>query len=139
MFSAAYEFVLCLDTMHHKNNILLLAICISNGCVLLYAVMQYRSMDDTTHTVQNNRDFNSQPLVDISRDLWKEIQPAELTVPIIIGLSTIIIWPVAYWLHKEYSWAIYQCVQGNPRSRFQYLGYEVVHSFHKVILEPITD
>jgi hypothetical protein len=111
--------------VHHKNSILLLAICIGNGCVLVYSVMQYTFMDTTTHSIQGNRDANLEPLVDIDRNLWKEIQPAEVLVPIVIGLTTLMIWPIAYGVHREFSWTIYQCVQGDLKSRFEYLGYEV--------------
>ncbi|KAL4920006.1 hypothetical protein BDW62DRAFT_29897 [Aspergillus aurantiobrunneus] len=125
MFSVVYEVLLCLDMVHHKNSILLLAICISNGCVLIYSVLQYTFMETTTHTIQDNRDFNLEPLVDINRDLWKEIQPAEVLVPIVVGLTTLVMFPVAYSVHSEFSWAIYQCVQGDLKSRYEYLGYEI--------------
>ncbi|KAL5355923.1 hypothetical protein BJX96DRAFT_171119 [Aspergillus floccosus] len=125
MFAAVYEVFLGLDMMHHKNSILLLAICISNMCVLAYSAMQYTSMYDTTHSIVHSRDMHLQPLVDLSRDLWKEIQPAEILVPVVLGLTTVALWPVAYRVHKEFSWAIYQCVQGSPKSRYQYLGYEI--------------
>ncbi|OJJ76053.1 hypothetical protein ASPBRDRAFT_51724 [Aspergillus brasiliensis CBS 101740] len=124
MFSAVYEFFLSLEMVHHKNIILLLALCISNGCVLAYSVMQYMSIHQTTLTIGDNRDHLDRPLVDISRDLWKEIQPAELLVPITVSIATLFMWPVAYWVHREFSWAIYQYVQGSPRSRKQYRGYE---------------
>jgi hypothetical protein len=129
MFSAVYEVLLCLYMVHHKNSILLLAICISNCCVLVYSVMQYTFMDTTTHSIQGNHDINLKQLVDIDRDLWKEIPPAEVLVPIVIGLTTLMIWPIAYSVHREFSWIIYQCVQGNLKSRFEYLGYEVIDVF----------
>ncbi|RAH60374.1 hypothetical protein BO85DRAFT_485517 [Aspergillus piperis CBS 112811] len=124
MFAVVYEIFLGLDMVHHKNIILLLALCISNGCVLAYSVMQYISIHMTTLTIGEDRDSKNQPLVDLSRDLWKEIQPAELLVPITVGIATLLMWPIAYWVHREFSWAIYQYVQGSLQSRKQYRGYE---------------
>ncbi|EED13026.1 conserved hypothetical protein [Talaromyces stipitatus ATCC 10500] len=125
MFAVFYESLLSLKLVHDKSNILLLAICISKACVFAYSVMQYLSMEQNTHSIQTNQDMFGEPLVDLSRDLWKEIKPAEMLVPIVIGIATVIVCPVAYRLHKEYSWAIYQCVQGDPKIRFRYRGYEI--------------
>lgn len=126
MFAVAYELFLGLDMVHHKNIILLLALCISNGCVLAYSVMQYMSIHITTLTIGEDRDYYNQPLVNLSRDLWKEIQPAELLIPITVSIATLLMWPIAYWVHREFSWAIYQYVQGSLQSRKQYRGYEVL-------------
>lgn len=126
MFAVAYELFLGLDMVHHKNIILLLALCISNGCVLAYSVMQYMSIHITTLTIGEDRDYYNQPLVNLSRDLWKEIQPAELLIPITVSIATLLMWPIAYWVHREFSWAIYQHVQGSLQSRKQYRGYEVL-------------
>ncbi|KAF3396916.1 hypothetical protein DPV78_007392 [Talaromyces pinophilus] len=125
MFAVVYESLLSLKLMHDKSNILLVAICVSKACIFAYSIMQYSSMHESTVTIPTNRDMFNQPLVDLSRDLWKELRPAEMMVPIIVGASTVIVCPIAYQLHKEYSWAIYQCVRGDPKTRFRYRGYEV--------------
>lgn len=125
MFAVMYEVFLCLDMVHHKNGILLLALCLSNICVLAYSAIEYVTMHEVTLDIADSRDINRDPLVDLSRDLWKEIQIAEILVPIVLGLGTVLLWPIAYQLHREFSWTIYQCVQGSRKSRYQYLGYEV--------------
>lgn len=125
MFAVFYELLLSVKLMHDKSNILLLAICASKACIFAYSIMQYVSMRENIISIRGNRDSFNQPLVDLSRDLWKEIRPAEMMVPIIVGAATLIVCPVAYQLHKEYSWAIYQCVHGDPRTRSMYRGYEV--------------
>lgn len=93
-------------------------------------------MHENTVTIQADRDMFNQPLVDLSRDLWKEIRPAEMMVPIIVGAATVIVCPIAYQLHKEYSWAIYQCVHGDPKTRFRYRGYEVYIHMYLRFQEP---
>lgn len=125
MFAVFYESLISLKLMHDKSNILLVAICVSKACIFAYSILQYTSMHANVITIQGSRDSLNQPLVDLSRDLWKEIHPTEVTVPIVVGIATAIVCPVAYRLHKEYSWAIYQCVQGDPKVRFRYRGYEV--------------
>jgi hypothetical protein len=40
-FACIYVFSLSINAMHHKNNIQLFAICISNAFVAAFAAMQY--------------------------------------------------------------------------------------------------
>lgn len=125
MFAVFYESLISLKLMHDKSNLLLVAICVSKACIFAYSIMQYTSMHENVVLIQEARDSLNQPLVDLSRDLWKEIHPTEVMVPIVVGIATAIVCPVAYRLHTEYSWAIYQCVQGDPKIRSRYRGYEV--------------
>jgi hypothetical protein len=122
IFACVYEFILTLDAIHHKNNMLLFAICISNICSFVYAVMQYHLMETTTARLLVQR---VPILVDTTRDIWPLIQPAEIIVCIVTGLGTLIMLPCVYFLHREYSWAIYKCVHGDRKTRMRYLFYEV--------------
>uniref|UniRef100_A0A093VYV3 Uncharacterized protein n=1 Tax=Talaromyces marneffei PM1 TaxID=1077442 RepID=A0A093VYV3_TALMA len=94
MFAVFYESLLSLKLVHDKSNILLLAICVSKACIFAYSIMQYASMHKNAIIIQTNRDMFNQPLVDLSRDLWKEIRPAEMMVPIIVGIATLIVYLV---------------------------------------------
>lgn len=124
VFACVYEFILTLDAIHNKNNILLFAICISNTCSFAYSVMQYQLMETTTTRLFEDR-YLYPTLVDTTRNVWPLIQPAEIVVCIITGLGTLIMWPCVYFLHREYSWAIYKCVHGSRKTRMRYLFYEV--------------
>ncbi|KAJ5156088.1 hypothetical protein N7492_008891 [Penicillium capsulatum] len=123
-FACVYEFILALEAIHHKNNILLLAICVSNVCSAVYAGILYSSMHDNVSRLY--RDRHGYPtLVDPTYNAWPRIQPAEIAVPIVMGLCTLVLWPCAYYLHRQYSWAIYKCVNGSRETRIRYLAYEI--------------
>ncbi|CAG8943086.1 unnamed protein product [Penicillium salamii] len=124
IFAGVYMLVLALDAIHAKNNILLFAICISNACSFVYAVMQYHLMETTTIRLYESR-FGYPTLVDTTRKLWPSIQPAEIVVCIIAGLGTLVVVPCVYFLHREYSWAIYKSVNGSRKTRMRYLFYEI--------------
>ena len=124
IFAGVYMFALALDAINAKNNILLFAICISNACSFAYAVMQYHLMESNTLGLYEGR-YGYPTLVDTTRSLWPSIQPAEIVVCIIAGLGSLAMIPCVYFLHKEYSWAIYKCVNGNRKTRMRYLFYEV--------------
>ncbi|CAI7624066.1 unnamed protein product [Penicillium bialowiezense] len=124
IFACVYEFALSLDAIHNKNNILLFAICISNACSFAYAVMQYQLMESNTIRLYESR-FGYPTLVDTTRSIWPLIQPAEIIVCIVTGICTLVMVPCVYFLHREYSWAIYKCVNGSRKTRMRYLFYEI--------------
>ncbi|KAE8152084.1 hypothetical protein BDV25DRAFT_170857 [Aspergillus avenaceus] len=125
VFAGVYEAILCLDAFHHKNNISLVAICTSNVCIVVYAVMQYLKMRETVQSLRYGKDGMGHPLADSSRDIWASLRPAELAVPIILSACSLFIIPIAYRLHKDYAWAIYKSIHGSSLLRFRYLAYEV--------------
>ncbi|KAB8227311.1 uncharacterized protein BDW43DRAFT_255286 [Aspergillus alliaceus] len=125
VFASIYEAILSLDAIHHKNNVSLLAICISNICIVVYSVLQFLKMRGATRSLRYEKDGMGHPLVDSSRDIWKYMRPAELAVPIILGMASLIIIPAAYRLHKDYAWAIYKCIHGSAELRVRYMAYEI--------------
>lgn len=124
IFACLFEFILSLDAMHHKNNILLFAVCICNACSFGYSVMQFIVMRDTTARLFKTR-FGYPTLVDTTRNVWPRVQPAEILVCIFTGFSALILCPIAYVIHRHYSWAIYKSVHGSLDTRMRYLAYEV--------------
>ncbi|KAB8234472.1 uncharacterized protein BDW43DRAFT_299543 [Aspergillus alliaceus] len=119
-FACMYETLLFLDAAHHKNNILLAAICVSNVCVFVYSVLQCMKMRETTHTLQFNYDIVGRPLADPTRDIWISMQPAEILIPLVLGLASLTIIPIAYRLHKDYAWAIYKSIYGSADLRLRF-------------------
>jgi hypothetical protein len=124
IFAPVYEFILVVDAIHNKNNVLLFSICIFNICRFVYSVMQYISVEDTTTGLFDNR-YGTPTLIDTTRNLWPQIQPAENLVAVITALGSILVCLFAYLLHREYSWVIYKSVQGSSKPRRRYLFYEV--------------
>lgn len=125
IFAVLYEVFLALDAIHNKNNILLFAICISNTCTFAYSIMQYQVMGENIRRMYEERYISG--LVVTTHNVWTLIKPAEIIVAIITGIVSILLWPIAYFLHKDYSWAIYKVVHGSPKTRIRYLVYEVQH------------
>jgi hypothetical protein len=124
-FACIYVFFLSLDAVHHRNNMLLLAICVSNACALAFSILLYRNMKETINEMPSQRDGMNQPLVDPERNIWTLIQGFQIASPIFIGLCTLATWASAFQLQKEYAWAIYRSVQGDSDTRSRYLTYEV--------------
>lgn len=124
-FACIYVFFLALDAVHHRNNMLLLAICVSNGCAFAFSVMLYRNMKQIVNNMPSQRDGMNQPLVDQDRNIWYLISGFQLACPIMIGLCTLATWASSFHLQKQYAWDIYRSVQGDSETKSRYLNYEV--------------
>ncbi|QMW26926.1 hypothetical protein G4B84_002215 [Aspergillus flavus NRRL3357] len=125
VFACIYEVILSINAIHHNNNISLLAVCLTNVCIVVYAVMQYIKMREVTDSLQGTADGMGNPLVDWSRDIWPSMRPAEFAIPAVLTISSLVIIPAAYRLHKDYAWAIYKRIHGSPELRLRYLAYEI--------------
>ncbi|PLB51521.1 hypothetical protein P170DRAFT_443720 [Aspergillus steynii IBT 23096] len=125
MFACVYLTALGLDAIYHKNDVLLLAICASNTCGLVYSAMQYRNIRQTIHRLPLSFDGLNQPFVDLDRDIWPAVKPAQLAAPIIIGLCTLLLWPLAYQLHCQFAWELYRSIHGNTNMKQRFRAYEI--------------
>lgn len=128
IFACLYTAVLSVDAIYCKNNILLLAICINNCLILAFSAMQYREILEVSKRLPLARDMFGNTLVDVDRDIWSYVQPAELIADIVIGVCTPPAWFFAYQIHKEYKWVIYRRIHGDTIVKVRYLAYEVTNS-----------
>ncbi|RAL17426.1 uncharacterized protein BO97DRAFT_359230 [Aspergillus homomorphus CBS 101889] len=125
IFACVYETLLSLDAVHHKNSILLTAICFSNLCIIIFASLKCVETKDAVTSVRYGVDGTGHPFTDSSKDLWNIIQPAVLAAPIILALSSAGLILAAYRLQRDYTWIIYKTIHGDPSLRWRYLAYEL--------------
>ncbi|CAI7587079.1 unnamed protein product [Penicillium manginii] len=125
IFACFYTGVLAVDAIYFKNNIQLLAICISSCLILAFAAMQYRELLEISIRLPQQYDMYYEPLVHREMDWWAYVQPAELAVNLILGICILPTWFFAYQVHKEYKWAIYRRIHGDTSIKIRYLAYEV--------------
>ncbi|CRL24471.1 unnamed protein product [Penicillium camemberti] len=137
IFAVLFTFFLSLDAIHHQNNALLIAICICNTCTLVFSIMRYSSIRGITNGLYLSR-YRKPILVDTSRNLWPRIQPAEIILSVIVGVSSLSLWLCAYFLHKEFSWTIYKSVHGSLQTRKRYRAYEIYIVLIKLIFFFLT-
>lgn len=95
-FHLRCELILAIEAVHHKNDPLLFAIRISSVCILAFSAMQPSSIKEIIRRLQNARDAERQPLVDLDIHFWKRFGPAQNAYPIIFGIYALVVWPCAY-------------------------------------------
>ncbi|KAK1145024.1 hypothetical protein N8T08_004739 [Aspergillus melleus] len=125
LFACLYLSILGIDAVYHKNEILLLAICASNTCGLAYSIMQYKHIRAAIHHLPLSYDGQFRPFVDLDRDIWPQVKPAQLAAPAIIGLCTLILWPLAYQLHRQFVWELYRSINGDAKTKVRHRAYEI--------------
>ncbi|KAI9045970.1 uncharacterized protein KD926_005914 [Aspergillus affinis] len=128
LFACVCLFVLGIDAVAHKNAILLLAICASNSCGLGYSIMQYKHIRTAIHDLPLTHDGQNRPFVDLGRDIWPQVRPAQLAAPAIIGFCTLLVWPLAYQLHRQFVWELYRSIRGDTKTKVRYRAYELLPS-----------
>jgi hypothetical protein len=77
--------------------------------------MQYQVMEANITRLFEQR-YGYPTFVDTTRNVWHYLEPADTLVAIITGLGTLLLWPIVYFLHKEYSWGIYKVDHGSPKT-----------------------
>ena len=125
VFTCFYMMVLALDAVHHKNNLLLFAICASNVCIVVLSGMQPHSMRDAVRDLPTARDAHLEHLVNVNFDFLGRVDPALIACPVVFAICTVLIWPSAYRLHKDYAWAIYRTIHGDTSIKIRFIAYEV--------------
>jgi hypothetical protein len=122
--SLAYQATLSLDALHVKNNVQIYNICICNVLLLVFNVMRHEQTAIVLAEMRESRAMGTEPLVDLSVDLWKVLSPVLITSSVIVGACCVGLFAFAYKLHGEFAWAIYRHVSGSRQTRRRFLTYK---------------
>jgi hypothetical protein len=120
----AYQTVLTLDALYVKNNVQVYNICICNAVFFAFHVMRYGQTDRVISGMRGSRAMGTEPIVDLSVDLWKIVSPLLIASASLVGTCCVGLFVFAYNLHKEFGWAIYRHVSGSQQTRRRFLTYK---------------
>ncbi|KAH8429131.1 uncharacterized protein LDX57_006801 [Aspergillus melleus] len=79
--------------------------------------MQYKHIRAAIHHLPLIYDGQFRPFVDLDRDIWPQVKPAQLAAPAIIGLCSLLLWPLAYQLHHQFVWELYRSINGDAKTK----------------------
>lgn len=117
IFGFVYELVLTYDALQMKNTIQVIGICICNVGLLIYGAVQTDQIRDAI--LQLNAGKN------IDKQIWPDLKPFLIAIPIIIGLGTVCLSFIAWKLYDEFAWTIYKHISADLRMKRRYLTYQV--------------
>lgn len=119
IFGFLYQLVLVYDSLRLKNTIQVIGLCLYNLGMLIYAAIQY----DQTHKAIVN--LGDQGYILPSSDVWKDVQPYLLAVPIIIAFFSVLLSIIAWKLYDEFAWTIYKHISADLRMKRRFLTFQV--------------
>ena len=117
IFGFVYQVVLVYDALRLKNTIQIIAICMYNLALLVYAAVQM----DQIHDAVNGLDAKGE----IDTGVWVAVKPFLIAIPCVIAVGTLAMSFVARKLYDEFAWTIYKHISADLRMKRRYLTYQV--------------
>ena len=105
------------DALRLKNTIQIIAICIYNLALLVYAAVQMDQIHDAVYGLV--------PSGQIDERTWIAVKPFLIAMPCVIAVGTLAMSFVARKLYDEFAWTIYKHISADLRMKRRYLTYQV--------------
>ncbi|CAD6892544.1 unnamed protein product [Tilletia controversa] len=126
-----FEFIVALDAVRLKNTIQVVGVAIFNVALTVTAALEITQVRDALQ--RQDLDFggipcdgNRQKLCSAVDTLYyPSVQRYLIVVPILTGLAQIPITVMAYYLFKDFGWAIYRKIGADLRIRNMFMWYQV--------------
>lgn len=104
-----------------RNTIQVLGLCLANLCFMIYGAAQPKQIADAIKALG----------LDLARpDIYKQLIPVEIVIPIILLFGTIAMSYIAYKLYGEFSWSIYKHISADLQMKRRYLTYQVKFTYN---------
>ena len=116
IFGFVYQVVLVYDALRLKNTIQIIAICMYNLALLVYAAVQMDQIHDAVNGLQGQIDAR----------VWIAVKPFLIAIPCVIAVGTLAMSFVARKLYDEFAWTIYKHISADLRMKRRYLTYQVI-------------
>jgi hypothetical protein len=91
----------------------------------LFTIMRYFQTLNTAVTLRQQYAPGPLYFTNLDVDYWAKVQPALLLSTIIVGMCAITSCIWAFFLHREFRWAIYRHISGSLEMLRRYLAYQV--------------
>ena len=117
IFGFVYEVLLVYDALRLKNTIQIIAICMYNLALLVYAAVQMDEIHDAVNGLL--------PSSQIDERTWIAVKPFLIAIPCVIAVGTLAMSFVARKLYDEFAWTIYKHISADLRMKRRYLTYQV--------------
>ena len=92
--------------------------------MLVYASIQFDQIRRAIDGLKGEN-FQGKSYIMPDDDIWEQIRPYLMTVPIIIGVFTVGMGFIAWKLYDEFAWTIYKHISADLRMKRRFLTFQV--------------
>jgi len=122
IFGFLYVLFLSWDALRQKNTIQIIGLCVANAALLIYTILQIDQIDASISELITNGAFLASSTKD---NFWAMSRPFLFTIPVIVGVTTLLISFFAYQLYREFAWDILKQIGADYRMKKRFLHYQV--------------
>ncbi|KKZ65932.1 hypothetical protein EMCG_08342 [[Emmonsia] crescens] len=117
IFGFIYELVLTYDALRMKNTIQVIGLCLCNVGLLIYGAVQTDQIRGAIFELNEGQN--------IDKEIWSDLKPFLIAIPVIIGVSSVCMGFLAWKLYDEFAWTIYKHISADLRMKRRYLTYQI--------------
>ncbi|KAM5513671.1 hypothetical protein FOXYSP1_04638 [Fusarium oxysporum f. sp. phaseoli] len=134
IISFGFQAVLSVDSCRIKNKVQLWTQGILNICFSIATGMEYFQVNDATERVSRGYDMYKKPFADNSMPYWEIARPMLITCVAVSSACSLCMCALAYYLHMEFSWSLYEHISPDLRMTARHVKYLAYLVFLKVSL-----
>ncbi|OAL46339.1 hypothetical protein IQ07DRAFT_146909 [Pyrenochaeta sp. DS3sAY3a] len=120
-----FQTLITLDAYRIKNNVQIFTQCVFNTCLSVATIFQYIFIRDANTRILKGYNMYFLPFAKNDRNFWLHVSPALIVCIIVSCLCSVAMFVLAFALHREYAWAIYQHITPDKNFRYRYLTYQI--------------
>lgn len=130
IFGFLYEVALVWDAFRLKNTIQVIGLCLYNGGLLIEAAIQFVQLSDVVEYLGNQTPPPSDTGPAIEFDFKTQVHPYIIAIPAVIGLGTVLMVGIAWFLIKEFTTDLYdqRGASKKVKTAVRYLEERVFHA-----------
>ncbi|RYP78271.1 hypothetical protein DL771_000748 [Monosporascus sp. 5C6A] len=125
IFGFIYELILVYDALRLSNMIQIIGLCIYNLALLIYAAFQPGQLKESVVSLEGSLIMGKVPIIDPSKHVWPRIEPALLALIGVLAVGTGIVSFIAYKLHTEFAWLVYNIVHADIKMKRKVFALQI--------------
>lgn len=122
IFGFLYVLVLSWDALRKKNTIQIIGLCVANMALFVYTIIQIDQIASSIAELQAKNAFTEDAM---DNNFWALARPFLITIPVIIGVTTIALGYFSYQLYREFAWDILKQIGADYRMKKRFLHYQI--------------
>jgi len=117
-----FELVLTFDALYLRNIMELTGILAFHTGMLVYSCLQIHQ----TRKAIVTRDGTCYAFCDSPGSLWSKVKVLLIIVPVVLGVSLLLLGWITRILYREFGWAVFHHLGADPRKKRMYRWYQIM-------------